>query len=99
MGGLLAQFLDACAGVYLVETARTLLGQLERALVILERELALSQLVEADGEIEGIVRVFRVGRVGLEILRLGIIPARLLGVLIAEDETQMCRLRPVPDQG
>src|SRR5262245_19017618 len=71
-----------------IEARAALFRERDRAAVIVGRELGLAQMVEADGEVEGEIRVVRVGGHRLEVglLRLG--PATLLGELVAEREVQ-----------
>ena len=64
------------------------LSELLGAAVEVERELRLAQVIEADGEVVGVV-----GVVGLEVMRLeiGLLrlrPLRLVGVEVAEHEMQ-----------
>src|SRR5690606_23182939 len=58
-------------------------GELERALVVLQGELRLAQVIEAHREVVRVVGVLRVGRERLEVLLLGLGPARLAGELVA----------------
>src|SRR3989454_4406167 len=85
--GLFAQLLHAQPRVGGVEARRALVGQGKRPLVKLKRQLSLVQLIETDSEIEGVVGIFRIDRVGLEVRRLGFGPARLLRVLRSEEHT------------
>src|SRR5258706_461795 len=91
--GLFAQLLNAQPRVSGVEARRALVGQSKGALVKLKRQFSLVQLIEADGEIEGVVGILRIDRVGFEIRRLRFGPARLLRILVAEGEMQKRRLR------
>src|SRR5437763_6354731 len=81
-----------------VETRAALLAQADRALVILERLAALVQVVEADGEVVGKIRVVRVRDVGLEVFLLRLGPAILGGEMVAKCEVQGMRRRLGGDQ-
>src|SRR3569623_3072177 len=76
------QLLHARFGLGSVVTVLAIAG--ERFLVIHQRAGILMQLVEADGQVEGVIGVVWRALIGLEIGGLGVVPAPLLGVEIAE---------------
>ena len=88
-----AQLRRAGLGAGEVEARAARLGERERALVVLERELRLAQVVEAHREVVGEVGVVRLGGEGLEVLLLRLGPAPLLRELVAEREIEHVRAR------
>src|SRR5471032_1478018 len=79
-----------------VEIGGAVLRQRQRLLVIADRQLGLVQTVQADGQVEGVIGVARRGRVGAEVALLGVRPAALVGVQIAEREMQRARFGILP---
>src|SRR5574340_764604 len=76
------QLLNARFGLDPVVSVHAVSG--ERFFVIGQRARVLLQLVEADRQVEGVIGIVRCAPVGLEIGGLGVVPASLLGVEIAE---------------
>src|SRR5512143_2748412 len=76
------QLLHACFGLGAVVTVRAAAG--ERFLVIRERTRVLLQLVEADCQVEGIIGIVGRAPISLEVGCLGVVPAPLPGVQVAE---------------
>src|SRR5215510_12820470 len=87
------QFADSCFDLGAIESHRAIPGKRQRPAVVLERQLPLPEVVQADREVVGIVRIVRVGRKGLEISRLGLRPPPLRGVLVAEWGVEEPRVR------
>src|SRR5262245_15031241 len=82
------QFADSRFDLGAIEAYRAVPGKCQRPAVVLERQLPLAEVVKADREVVGVVRVVRVGRERLEIGRLGLRPPPLGGVLVAEREVE-----------
>ena len=87
------QFANSCFDLGAIESHRAVPGKRQRPAVVLERQLALAEVIQADREVVGVVRILRIGRKGPEISRLGIRPASLGGVLVAEREVEERRVR------
>lgn len=76
-----------------IETRRPGFRCRQRHLIVLGGQLAFSQLIEADRDVEDEIGVLRVGGVGLEIGLLRLAPAPLSGIEVAECEQDRCRTR------
>jgi hypothetical protein len=74
-------------------TPRLPLAQIEGPPVVLQGLARLAQVIEADGQVEGVVSVAAVRAVGAEVGLLGLGPAPLGGVEVAEGEVQVRRIR------
>src|SRR5687768_3679962 len=96
---LVAELRGAAARSGDIEARAALLRQRDGALVVLERQALLAQVVEADGEVVGEVGVVRVGGEGLEVLLLRLGPAALLRELVAEGEVEHVRRRVCGQHG
>src|SRR5919109_3187 len=71
-----------------VEARTAPFAQADGALVVLERLVALVQMVEAHGEVVGEIGVLRIGDVGFEVFLLRLAPAVLGSELVAKREVQ-----------
>src|SRR5687767_10625214 len=74
-----------------VEAPAARLGEREGALVVLERELRLAQVIQAHREVVGEVGVFRLAGEGAEVFLLRLGPAPLLRELVAQREVEHVR--------
>src|SRR5688572_21911609 len=78
-----------------IKAGAAYLGKGDGALVILERELRLAQLVQAHREVIGEVGVVRLGAVRPEVFLLRFGPSPLLRELVTEGEIEHVRARVV----
>src|SRR5687768_10961364 len=76
-----------------IEARAALLGEGDGASVVVERELRLTQVVQADRQVVREVRVPRIRGEGFEVGALRFRPAALLGELVAEREMQRLGVR------
>lgn len=87
------QLAEALADLLTVKGGGAFLGRLKCQSIVLASQSGLAYLIEADREVEQVIRIVAVGGNRVEISLLRFRPAALAGVQVAEGEVERRRFR------